>query len=63
MTKPKIQIGDVVREMTDEEFAAHKTDIETQIAAEKQLQEAKMSALKKLEVLGLTEQEIIALVG
>jgi DNA-binding NarL/FixJ family response regulator len=64
MTKPNIQIDDLVREMTDEEY---KTYLAAQAAQEtlQAEQEAKIaarqSALAKLAALGLTEEEIGAL--
>jgi hypothetical protein len=64
MAKPKIQIDDLVREMTKEEYDAYLID---QVAQEtlKAEQEAKIaarqSALAKLAELGLTEDEIAAL--
>lgn len=62
-TKPLIQIGEEVREMTDEEFAQYKLDqIETQaqldaIAAKA---EAKQAILDRL---GLTAEEAALLLG
>jgi len=64
MTKPNIQIDDLVREMTDEEYEAYLVQ-----QAENQSQEgwleakiaARASALAKLAELGLTEEEIAAL--
>jgi hypothetical protein len=64
MTKPNIQIDEVVREMTDKEYEAYLAD---QAASEVQQAEkeakiaARASALAKLEALGLTEEEIAAL--
>ena len=64
MTNPNIQIGDLVREMTDEEFADFQELQAAQQSAEAK-QEAKElarnSALAKLSALGLTEEEIAAL--
>ena len=64
MTKPNIQINDLVREMTDEEYEtylAQKANNEL-IKAEHQARiAAKESALAKLAALGLTEEEIAAL--
>jgi hypothetical protein len=64
MTKPKIQIDDVIRVMTDEEYEVYladqsaneltKEEADSKIAARK-------SALDKLAALGLTEEEIAAL--
>ena len=64
MTKPNIQIDNVVREMTDKEYADYQT-IVAEIAEREAQQEAKAaareSALAKLVALGLTEEEIGAL--
>jgi anti-sigma factor RsiW len=64
MTRPNIQIDDLVREMTDEEYEAYLADQAAQAEAEAQAQakiDAKASALAKLAALGLTEEEIAAL--
>ena len=66
MTKPFIQIGDEVREMTDAEYAQWQTDNEAhaaQAAAVEAQAAARASALTKLADLGLTDDEISALVG
>jgi DNA-binding NarL/FixJ family response regulator len=64
MTKPNIQIDDLVREMTDEEHEAYLA-IQAQQEALQAEQDAKIatrqSALAKLAALGLTEEEIGAL--
>jgi hypothetical protein len=64
MTRPNIQIDDLVREMTDEEYANYQA-IQTETAEAEARQEAKQaarqSALAKLAALGLTEEEIGAL--
>jgi hypothetical protein len=64
MSKPKIQVDDLVREMTDEEYANYRT-IQAELADSQAKQEAKAasreSALAKLKALGLTEEEIAAL--
>jgi hypothetical protein len=63
-TKPKIQIDDVVRAMTDDEYAAYQS-IQSDTAAQQAELEAKIAAraraLAKLADLGLTEAEIAAL--
>jgi hypothetical protein len=63
-TKPKIQIDDVVREMTTEEHNAYKAQ-QAEAAAQQAEAEAKAaareSALAKLADLGLTAEEIAAL--
>ena len=62
--KPNIQIDDLVREMTDEEFTAYKAD-QTARAARQAEADAKVaareSALAKLAALGLTADEIASL--
>jgi hypothetical protein len=66
MTKPLIQIGDEVREMTDAEHDQWQADAKAQthyaadVAAKA---DARKSALAKLAALGLTEAEIAALVA
>lgn len=63
-TKPNIQIDDLVREMTDEEFSEYKAKQKASAAAQAKA-DAKMaaraSALAKLADLGLTQEEIDAL--
>jgi DNA-binding NarL/FixJ family response regulator len=64
MTKPNIQIDDLVREMTDEEYEAYLASQAQQAELEAQAQakiDARQSALAKLAALGLTEEEIGAL--
>ena len=66
MTKPLIQIGDEVREMTDAEHDQWQADAkaQTQYAAQVTAKaDARASALAKLAALGLTEAEIAALVA
>jgi DNA-binding NarL/FixJ family response regulator len=64
MTRPNIQIDDLVREMTDDEYANYLA-IQTELAERETQREAKItarqSALAKLAALGLTEEEIGAL--
>jgi hypothetical protein len=72
MSKPLIKIHNVLtneiieREMNDEEFVQWELD-QTKSAAYQTEQDAKVaakeSALTKLQALGLTEDEIKALVG
>jgi len=70
MTKPLTQIGDEVREMTDSEHAAYlacfveveKNKTAAQLAATATAK-SRASALAKLAELGLTDDEIAALVG
>jgi len=64
MTNPNIQIDDLVREMTDEEFTIYKDGQKVMAAAEavaKTKAAARQSALAKLADLGLTADEIGAL--
>ena len=63
MTKPKIQIGDISREMNSDEYAQWQTDkaeAEAQAEAQAAKAEAKANALAKL---GLTADEAAALFG
>ena len=65
MSKPNIQIGNEVREMTDAEYAQWQTDAanaaaQQQAAIDKAA--ARASAIAKLAGLGLTNDEIAALV-
>jgi DNA-binding NarL/FixJ family response regulator len=64
MTKPNIQINDLVREMTDDEYEAYLAsqaeDSEQEAQAQAKI-EARQSALAKLAALGLTQDEIDAL--
>lgn len=63
-TKPKIQIDDLVRVMTDEEYAdyqAHKAEVAARQAEVEAKEAARASALAKLADLGLTAEEIAAL--
>jgi DNA-binding NarL/FixJ family response regulator len=64
MTKPNIQIDDLVREMTNEEYQTYLADQSSQelYQAEQEAKAtARQSALAKLAALGLTEEEIGAL--
>ena len=63
-TKPNIQIDDLVRVMTDEEYAnyqAQQAEAASQKAAADAKAAARASALAKLADLGLTAEEIAAL--
>ena len=58
--------GDTVRPLTDAELAQRETDAaehETFNLAQKERQAARKSALAKLAALGLTDNEINALLG
>ena len=62
--KPNIQIDDLVREMTDAEYATHQASQAEAVASEAEATartNARASALAKLSALGLTPQEIEAL--
>jgi alkylhydroperoxidase family enzyme len=64
MSKPLIQIDDLVREMTNAEYDAYQEQqllAEAAKLAEQQKIAARESALAKLAALGLTEAEIAAL--
>jgi hypothetical protein len=64
MTKPNIQIDDIVREMTDEEHEAYfleQLEAEANRLAAAAKIASRASALQKLAALGLTEEEIAAL--
>ena len=63
MTKPTIQIGSEVREMTDAEFAQYEkdqADFATQAQADAERQALKTATLAKL---GLTADEVAALLS
>ena len=63
MTKPMIQIGDEVREMTDAEHKQHLADEKVAVAnAENVANQAAIRAAA-LTKLGLTDDEIAALFG
>lgn len=62
----KVQIDDLVRDATPEEAAridATRADMAAQVAALEAAAAAKISARTKLKALGLTDDEIAALVG
>ena len=63
MTRPLIQIGDEVREMTDAEFADHQKFVTEQTETQQTLTATKASARAKLAALGLTDEEIVAIIG
>ena len=66
MSKPFIQIGTDVREMSDAEYAQWQNDCQESDAlkqAEAERANARASALAKLAALGLTDAEIAALVA
>ena len=62
--KPNIQIDDLVREMTDGEYAdyqARQAEAKAQQAEATARVDARTSALAKLSALGLTQAEIESL--
>jgi hypothetical protein len=62
--KPNIQIDDLVREMTTEEYTAYKAQQTANAAAQAEADAkiaARASALAKLADLGLTAEEVAAL--
>jgi hypothetical protein len=64
MTRPNIQIDDLVREMTEEEYEVYlvgQAESEAVITNAVNRANARESALAKLAALGLTEEEIAAL--
>ncbi len=66
MSKPLIQIATDVREMTDAEHAQWLSDAaeaEARRVAAQAVIAAKESAKAKLAALGLTEEEVAALIG
>lgn len=66
MPRPSIQIGDEVREMTEAEYAQWQLD-QQEAQAQQEAIEAKLaakeSAKAKLSALGLTEDEVNAIIG
>jgi len=63
MTTPQIQVGDIVRDMTDAEHAQHKKDA-AEAEAQAEAQDAKDAARQAvLDKLGLTQDEAQALLG
>jgi DNA-binding NarL/FixJ family response regulator len=65
MSRPLIQIDDLVREMNDDEFARyelHQAEEQQRQAKIEAKEQARQSALAKLAALGLTDEEIAALV-
>jgi hypothetical protein len=63
MTKPFIQIGEEIREMTDDEHTQHLLDLK-EWQAQKDAEAAKAAARQAvLDKLGLTADEASALLG
>jgi hypothetical protein len=66
MTRPNVQIGNEIRPMTDDEYAQWQqdaADAQAAAAAADDMARARASALAKLSALGLSNDEINALVG
>ena len=66
MPRPNIQVGDEVREMTEAEYAQWQLDQQEAQAQQEALEAklaAKESAKAKLAALGLTEDEVNAIIG
>lgn len=66
MSRPNIQIDELVREMNDAEYAdyqAQQAQAEQDEADKVTAQEARASASAKLSALGLTTEEINAIIG
>ena len=66
MSKPTVNDNGIEREMTNAEFAQWQADAAEATAnsqAEADKVAARASALAKLKVLGLTDDEIAALIG
>lgn len=64
MSKPLIQIDDLVREMTDEEYETYQTYIANKLQQQLEIDAktaARESALAKLSELGLTAEEVSAI--
>lgn len=63
-TKPNIQIDELIREMTDDEYTEYKAQQKASATAEAEAKAkiaARESALSKLASLGLSQEEIDAL--
>jgi hypothetical protein len=63
MTKPLIQIGDEVREMTDDEYAQYEKDQIDAGKAEAERKAKEQARAAVLAKLGLTADEAAALLG
>lgn len=57
MKKPLTQIGDEVREMTDDEFAQYKLDQAEEAKRQSETQAKLLAKAALLERLGITEDE------
>ena len=63
MTKPIIQIGDVQREMTDDELAQYEIDQKAMAAEKAAFRQRETTRKNAIAKLGLTDDEIAALFG
>jgi hypothetical protein len=66
MTRPNVQIGNEIRPMTDDEYAQWQqdaADAQAVAAAADDVARARASALAKLAALGLSDDEIAALLS
>jgi hypothetical protein len=63
MTKPMTQIGDEVREMTDAEYAQYQKDAKEAEANAKAETDRAALKIATLEKLGLTADEVTALLS
>lgn len=63
MTKPKIQIGDEIREMTDAEFSQYKIDIQAAETKAASLNQREIEKIALLNRLGITAEEAALLLG
>ena len=57
ITKPTVQIGDEVREMTDDEFAQYQIDTEAEAVKAALVDQRNKDKIALLERLGITAEE------
>jgi hypothetical protein len=63
MSEYQIQIGDEVRDMTEEEIAQRKKDVKDSKAIDKAESDRQVLKIATLAKLGLTEDEVAALLS
>ncbi len=63
ITKPKVQIGEEVREMTDDEFAQYQIDSEASAVKAAVVDQRNKDKIALLERLGITAEEAALLLG
>ena len=63
MSRPNIQIGDEVREMTDAEFAVYKAQQTENARLEEEREAKKVARAAVLKKLKLSEEEVALLLG